>query len=342
MISTPPTVQYLGVDVAKATLSAWVAGQRQPLGTLPNTPDGWRDLAAAAAPMVGAAALHLVLEPTGGYEAGLVHFALAQGWTVSLVHPVRVRQWADSQGRRGKTDRQDARMLADYGAAQQPPAWHPAPEEVSMLDSLLRRQADLEQLLRQERNRREAAGLRPGVAPAVPASVDRVIAALEAELEQIEQAIAAHQAQHAALAEQARLLESVPGVGAKTVLPLLVLFHRYHRVTAGRRDAQGVTAYAGLDPRPYESGSSVRRRATISRMGDGDLRRRLFMAALGGVRGHNVLRTFYQGLVERNKAKKLALVAAARKLLTWAWAVFRDGTPFDPAKAQTRRKPATA
>lgn len=335
MTSTP---QYVGIDVAKLTLSVWLAGQPQPLGTLPNTPDGWQQVAVQLAPAPGpeAPALHLVLEPTGGYEAGLARFALEQGWTVSLVNPVRVRQWADSQGRRSKNDRQDARMLADYGAAQQPPPWHPLPEQVGMLDSLLRRKADLEQLLRQERNRQEAAGQRFGVAPAVPASVARVIAALEEELRQIEEAIAAHQEQHQELAEQAHLLETVPGIGAKTVLPVLVLFHRYQSVTEGRGDANGVTAYVGLDPREYQSGTSVHRRASISRMGDGELRRRLFMAALGGVRGHNVLRNFYQGLVGRNKAKKLALVAAARKLLTWAWAVFRDATPFAPEKTLPR------
>jgi transposase len=89
----------------------------------------------------------------------------------------------------------------------------------------------------------------------------------------------------------------------------------------------------GLDPQPVESGTSVRRRATISRMGDRMLRRRLFMSSLGGIRGHNVLRAFYDRLAGRGKPKKLALAAAARKILVWAWAVFQQHTAFDPACA---------
>lgn len=91
-------------------------------------------------------------------------------------------------------------------------------------------------------------------------------------------------------------------------------------------------AYTGLDPQPYESGTSVHRQAGISRMGQREVRRLLYMGALGASRGQNPLPTFYERLVGRGKAKKVALVAAARKLLTWAWAVYHSGTPFDATK----------
>lgn len=336
-------VRYVGVDVAKLTLSVWCAGDPRPLGTLPNTSDGWQELAAKLAPAPGSPAvpLHLVLEPTGGYEARFVEAALGFGWTVSLVNPVRVRQWADSQGRRTKNDRQDARMLADYGSANQPKPWRPVSDEAAHLDTLLRRKADLEQMLRQERNRQEAAGLRPQMAPAVPASVERVIAALEEELRQIEQTIAELLGRHPQMKTDARRLTTVPGIAKKTMLPILTLCQRYAALTEGRGDANGIAALVGLDPREFQSGTSVHRRATISRMGDKDLRRRLFMAALGGVGGNNVLKAFYDKMVARGKPKKLALVAAARKLLTWAWAVYRDATDFSPEKTVSR-KPAPA
>jgi transposase len=88
-------------------------------------------------------------------------------------------------------------------------------------------------------------------------------------------------------------------------------------------------AYVGLDPQPYQSGTSVRKRAAISRKGDRTVRRRLFMGALGGIRGKTVLQQLYRGLVGGGKAKKVALVAAARKILIWAWAVYRQQTSFD-------------
>jgi transposase len=137
---------------------------------------------------------------------------------------------------------------------------------------------------------------------------------------------------HAALAAAVRRLKTVPGVGAKTVVPLLVLLYRWQVLTNGQGSAKGLTAYVGLDPQPYESGTSVRKPATISRMGDRVLRRKLYMGALGGIRGQNPLRAFYQRLVGRGKQKRVALVAAERKLLVWAWKVFQTQTDFDPAK----------
>ena len=89
-----------------------------------------------------------------------------------------------------------------------------------------------------------------------------------------------------------------------------------------------MVAYVGLDPQPHESGISVRRPARISRQGDRSLRARLYMGALGALRGDTPLHAFYQRLVDRGKPKKLALLAAARKLLVWAWAVFNSTQPF--------------
>jgi transposase len=323
----------VGIDIAKRTFAAalWRGGRGQGLGGFANTPEGFAALRARLAALLPAeelAGVALVLEPTGGYELALAYWAHAQGWRVSLPNPRQVRDWANGLGRRAKTDAQDAPTLARYGAERLPHAWQPLPAEVAELESLLRRKEDLEGMLQQERNRQGALAGRPGVAGAVPGSVDRVIRALEEELRALDEAIKAHQRQHASICAAAERLRSVPGIGAKTVLHPVVLLHRWQALTGGQGRDKGLVAYVGLDPRPRESGTSVRGRAAISRLGERGLRRRLFMAALGGTRHDNPLRRFYRRLVGRGKAKKLALVAAARKLLTWAWAVFRRQQPF--------------
>ena len=134
----------------------------------------------------------------------------------------------------------------------------------------------------------------------------------------------------------------MPGVGAATAPWLLVLLHRWAVRTDGQGRTKGLVAYVGLDPQPYESGTSVHRRARISHQGAKDLRRRLYYAAFGGVRGQNALRAFYERLVGRRKPKRLALVACARKLLVWAWAVFRTRTAFDPQRASRQRTAVAA
>jgi transposase len=93
-----------------------------------------------------------------------------------------------------------------------------------------------------------------------------------------------------------------------------------------------LVAYVGLDPQPQESGVSVWRPALISRQGDRGMRARLYMGALGALRGGNPVHAFSQRLVDRGKPKTVALVAAARKLLVWAWAVFISGQPCDATK----------
>jgi transposase len=332
-------VLSVGIDVAKATITAavWEAGSGQALGTYANSAAGIDVCLAEVARVTqraGATTVQVAIEPTAGYELPVAGAVVRQGWQVSMVNPVQVRDWAKSQGRRAKPDAQDALVLARYAAEQPARPWQPLPIPVSELESLLRRQDDLEHLLRQERNRHHFIAPRPGVAAAAIASLDRVIADLEAALAAIKQAIRDHLHRYPEVQRDARLLRTVPGIGERNVLWLLVLLHRWKTRTDGHGRAKGVVAYVGLDPRPFESGSSVRRRATISRMGASHLRRRLFMSAFGGIRGPNPLRQFYDRLVGRGKAKYLALIACARKLLTWAWAVFRTRLAFDPQKAR--------
>lgn len=328
----------IGIDVAKNSLAVagWTAGAGRVLGEWPNTPAGFAKLAGCLEQeqqRARAESIQVTLEPTAGYELALASFALAQGWRVSMPNPKHVRDWAKGLGQRAKTDGQDALLLARFGAERQPPAWAPLPAAVSELESLLERQRDLEQMLRQERNRQQGLVGRPGVAPPVGANLETVIAALEGALRELEEAIKEQLKQHPSLAQSARRLRQVPGVGAKSVLPLLVLLYRWQTLTAGAGRAKGLAAFVGLDPQTHRSGTSVRGRETISRQGDRHLRARLYMCALGGVTGKNALRQYYERLVGRGKAKKLALVAAARKVLIWAWAVFRDQIDFQSAKA---------
>jgi transposase len=331
----------LGVDIAKESLVAalWQGEAGRRLGEFPNNPEGFAQLRLAceqASERSAGSELHLVLEPTAGYELPLALFGVEQGWQVSRPNPKQGRDWAKGLGQRAKTDREDALVVARYGAERKPPRWLPLASEISELESLLTRQRELQQMLEQERRRQEAFTGRPGIAPQVPRNVQRVIAGLEATLAEVQTAIDAHRKQHRHLKAPVKQWRTVPGVGAKSVLPLLVLLHRWHTLTGGEGATQGLVAFAGLDPTTHESGSSGRGSRRISRQGNRQIRPRLYRAALGGVKGDNVLREFYQRLVGRGKRKKGALVAAARKILVWAWAVFRDHGDFQPSLGQAK------
>ena len=162
------------------------------------------------------------------------------------------------------------------------------------------------------------------------ASLEDSIAFLEQQIQKVEEAIKEHLKAHPHLKNQKKLLMTVSGVGEKNVLYLLVVLHRWNAFTDGKGKASSLAAYAGLDPKPCESGTSIRKRTGISRQGNRLFRARLFMSALGGINGKNSpLTNFYKRLVGRGKAKKPALVATARKILIWSWSVFKTNTPFD-------------
>jgi transposase len=326
---------YVGIDVAKASFVAAALGPagESSWGEFANTPAGfeqWRARVVAALDGQPVTAVVVVLEPTGGYELALAGFAAEQGWQVSRPNAARVHDWAKSQGRRAKADQLDARTLARYGAAQPLAAWKPLPRAYSELESLLQRQEDLELMLQQERQRQAALGLKTGTAAVVAANLAANLANLETAQREIQGAIEAHLKAHPALKAKVRRLRSVPGIGQKTVLFVLVLLARWDTLTDGAGQSKGLVAYTGLDPKTHDSGTSVHKPARISRMGNRQLRRKLYLAAFGGVRARSgPLRDFYCRLVGRGKAKKLAITAAARKILIWAWAVYRTDKEFD-------------
>lgn len=341
-MSTSPSTLYVGVDIAKESLMAaiYVAGVApHPPVALPNTEAGHAQLRAQIQQWQAAtatAAVQLTLEPTGGHEARLAYFAHAQGWRVSLANPAQVRDWVHGLAQRAKTDRLDALLLARFGAERQPPAWQPPAEEWVALQQLLARRADYQQMLQAERNRQQSLALQPRGSATVHDSLAATIQHLAEALAAIEAAITDLFEQHPPMQAHAERLDSIPGVGPKTVGPLLALCMHLHTQTQGTGTAKQLTALAGLDPQVYTSGTSIRRPGRISKKGDPQLRRQLFMASLGGTRGANALGAYYRHLLGRGKKKMVALIACARKLVVWAWAVFITEQPFDPAKAVSR------
>jgi transposase len=151
---------HLGVDIAKQSFEAafWRLPVGQPLGSFPNTKEGFAQFADVVQQTTEGSKeiqVHLVLEPTGGYELALALWAIEQGWQVSRPNPKQVRDFCRGLGQRAKTDRHDALLLARYGAERKPPRWAPLATEVSELESLLQRRRELEQMLGQERRRQQ-------------------------------------------------------------------------------------------------------------------------------------------------------------------------------------------
>jgi transposase len=319
-MTTLGSALYVGVDVAKATVdvaSCTAEGTPGPLGGQYATdPAG---LAALAAACAARGVTLAVLEPTGGYEHAVVAALAAAGVPVAVVNARQVRDFARALGRLAKTDRVDARVLAQFGARVRPAPRALPDATTQALDALLTRRRQLLEMLHAERQREaqaRTAAVREDLAAHV-AWLRARLGAADAELRGLVEASPAWRVQDA-------LLRSVPGVGPQLSLTLLAALPEL-----GRLDRRQVAALVGVAPLARDSGTRRGRRQVWG--GRADVRRVLYMAAQVAARFNPVLRTFYQRLRAAGKPPKVALVACMRKLLTILNAMLAHQQPWHPA-----------
>lgn len=313
-------LDYVGIDVAKAKLDvALMVGDKYRSKVVANTEAGFRTLLEwLAARGVGRA--HVCLEATSTYGERVALALSDAGHVVSVVNPALVKAHARSQGLRSKTDAIDARVVAHFCREKRPPQWTPPSTTERALRALVARHQALVEIQAQEKTRLETAR------EAVRESLQAHLAWLSEELTRIEQAIRQLIDDDPSLRGKAKLLASVPGLGERTIATLLAFagFDRFLR-------ARQFVAFAGLTPQLHESGSSVRGRAHLSKMGHACLRRALYMPAMVTLYRTAWGRRFRERLAANGKPPKLIIGAMMRKLAQVAFGVLKSGQPFNPA-----------
>jgi len=330
-MTVPAVATYVGVDIAAQTLAVCMvtaAAPAPPARTLPNTRAGWEQLIAA---MTGVGAAPpptvVVMEATGAYWQGMATALHTAGWAVSVISPGSARAFAHARLRRAKTDAVDAALLADYGRAMQPAQWSPPPAAVSALQLLLRQRDDLQQMRVETRNRQHALARLPTVPAAVHGSWAALLSVIETQVQAVDAAIREQAAASVTLATEIARVQTIVGVGLLTAAIIV----SETQPLRGKATPQQIVAYAGLDPAPRQSGTSVRGACHISKTGNARLRQAMYMAALSAARYNPILKPFYERLLARGKEKKVALVAVARKLLALAATLLQHERDFDPA-----------
>jgi transposase len=290
---------YLGLDIAKLTLDL----SPQPgltLRTISNNVSGHRRLIKALRTLRGP--IHLICEATGGYEHDLL-IALHQAQIpFTLVNPRQVRDFARASGLLAKTDRLDARMLAEYGRVFQPAATSARTQIQERLRALVARRQELLGLLTQEQLRAEHHH-----DSFVSRHALRLKRTLQKHLDQIETELAALEKSDATLQAQVQRLSSIQGVGQRTAWLLLAALPELGRLERGQ-----AAALAGLAPYNHDSGPYRGQRHIAH--GRPLARTALYMAALVAARCNPILRPLYQRLRLAGKPPKVALVALMRKL----------------------------
>ncbi|HEX8238028.1 MAG TPA: IS110 family transposase [Abditibacteriaceae bacterium] len=296
---------FLGIDVSKNTLDVALlkqSTQSKPLHRVfPNSTSGHEQLLTwLTSHRTGA--VHACLEATGTWAEAVALALHEAGHTVSVVNPAQVRAFGQSQLKRTKTDKADAQMIARFCAMHQPPAWTPAPAHMRELQALVRRLEALEEMRHMEENR-----LQSGVISAeVRSSLEEHISYLQEQIDKARRQITDHIDQNPDLKNKAKLLESIPGIGEATAALLLAEVGDITQF----KNARQVAAFAGLVPRIRESGSSVRSKARLSKVGSSRLRKAMYFPAITALRFNPLIRALGLRLSAAGKSKMLIVGAA--------------------------------
>jgi transposase len=314
---------FVGIDVSKQSLDVvLLRPQGKPLHKVfLNDAAGHQALLAWLA-AENPEALHVCLEATGTWAANVALALHTAGHRVSMVNPAQIHAFGRSSLTRTKTDKADAVLIARFCEMHQPPAWTPPSPQLQQLQGLVRRLEHLEEMLTMEKNRLSSGG----VCGAVEQSITEHIAYLQEQMEKTRRQVKEQIDDDPDLKNNAKLLESIPGIGAATAALLLAELGDMKQFSNARQ----VAAFAGLAPRMRESGTSVRGRARLSKVGSSRLRKSLYYPAITALRFNSLLKEFGLRLSAQGKSKMLVIGAAMRKLLHIAYGVLKSQCPFDP------------
>ncbi len=309
----------VGVDVASRTLEVcWSDGRTEEVANEEAAVRAFSTKAAAAGVEL------VVMEATGGYHLELLLGLHAAKVRAAAVNPRQVRDFAKALGKLAKTDRIDAKVLCEF-ALRINPRPNEAPSEAQLeLAALLSRRNQLIEMRTAELNRQQQARSK-----AVKKNLEKHIAWLNRQLKHVDKDTDKHLRGNAEWDKRVELLDEVPCVGNQTIATLVGRLPELGKLT--RKE---VGALTGVVPLSWDSGEFRGQRSCYG--GRADVRRVLYMATLSGIRWNPALKKIYQHLtVEKQKHPKVALIACARRLLTWLNAMVRDGKPWNAQLALT-------
>ncbi len=306
--------KFVGIDVSKDRLDVHVHPAGEAFACARDA-EGLDQLLAWLGPVRPTL---VAIEATGGFEMVAAAHLAAAGLPVAVVNPAQVRAFATALGKRAKTDPIDALVIARFAATVRPQP-KPAPDEtLQALADLVTRRRQIVAMIGAEKQREKRAPAR------LRKSIARLLKALQKELSEVEADIDDTMRGSPLWREKEELLTSVPSIGQTIARALLADLPEL-----GELDRRQIAALAGLAPHTRQSGQ-WKGQSFISG-GRSEPRSSLFIAAMVAIRHNPPLKTFYLRLIGAGKAKKLALIAVARKLLTILNAILRDKKPWQPA-----------
>jgi transposase len=315
---------FLGIDVSKAKVDValLLPNDKFKSKVFANDGVGFQALANWLLTQVPDAHtnMHICMEATGIYHEALACFTSDQTFMVSVVNPLLIKRFAEASRLRNKTDGGDAKCIALFCKNHVPERWEAPTLALRALQALVARLDTLQKMRQAEDNRLEAAHI------TVADSIKQVIRDLDLAIEQVKAQINSTIDDDPDLKSRAKLLQSIPGLGDKTIPPLLAYIGRPERF----KTVKAISAYAALTPMIRQSGSSLDKNRGTHPLGHQELKRLLYFPAMVAGRYNPLIAAFWAKLKAQNKPGKVIVVACMHKLLAIAYGVLCSKKPFDP------------
>jgi transposase len=309
---------YTGIDISKSFFDVAVPnGSQYVYYKLSNDEAGFKSLLVHLP-----ADCHVIMEASGPYYLRLACFLSAQGIMVSVINPLVIRRFSQMRMSRSKTDKKDAKMIAEYGKAEKPGLWQPPQQHIitmQQMEALLSNMKRERTALSNQLGSFESSGmLDKKLKGLIGKELKHKQGLIEQLTRQMEQIAEVHYAQ------MLTALEGIPGMGKKTAMALIVLSGGFSRFDSYRQ----LSSYIGICPRIFESGTSVKGKSRICKMGMSGIRAMLYVCSWSASRCNKACKDLYERLLAKGKAKKLALIAVANKLLKQAFAIATQQTKY--------------
>jgi transposase len=312
---------YLGIDISKKSFAvALKREEKYKHKSFSNEEKGYKELKEWLENNQ-VREVHCCMEATGIYGEKLAEYLYEQGYEVSVENPLKINAYGKSQLSRNKTDKADAKLIAQYCEERKPGLFTPMAKEVKEFKEIVRHLIELKEAKTQQTNRLEA--VRSKI---VIESVKAVVKTIEQEIEEVEKLIKKHIDNNPSLKADKELLKTIPGIGETTASLLMAEIPEIRDFTCAKK----LAAFAGLSPKQHSSGTSVRKKSRICKIGNPRVRKALYFPAITAMRCNPIIMAFSKRLSAKGKHKFAVICACMRKLLHLAFGVLKSRLAFDP------------
>ena len=265
----------------------------------------------------------VIMEATGYYHYSLAQYLDSKNVTVSVVNPLSVKRFIQMRLSKIKTDKSDAKAICEFGKVNNIPKYNSLSKIQSecyqllrLLDGYLKQRTAIKNKIKGETILGEPADLAQN-------SLFRSLKHLEIEIGILEERLLELVKEE--YGYQLELLIGIPGIGLKTAMSLILLTDGLNKFDK----AGQLCSYVGITPIIRQSGTSIRGKSRISKIGNKKLRNLLFLCAFSACKYNRACRELYERIIAKGKSKKLALIAVSNKLLKQAFAIVKTGLPYD-------------